>query len=141
MSSGLNAGDWNAVFAEGIINTINTATGINALSGITLYNSWTLQSAAILTVGGTLNFTTGAFWIYGVPAPSNSFLVTNSLGNISTDLFSNYISNHNTQTGYTAFTNGATLRTCNTATVTLQQLAQIVGTIVEDIKAVKLLAT
>lgn len=38
------------------------------------------------------------------------------------------------QTGYTAFTNPATTRTCNTATVTLQQLAQIVGTLVEDLK-------
>jgi len=38
------------------------------------------------------------------------------------------------QGSYTAFANPSTLRTCNTSTVTLAQLAQLVGTLVEDLK-------
>ena len=38
-------------------------------------------------------------------------------------------------TGYTAFTNPTTRRTCDTTTVTLAQLAQIVGTLIEDLKS------
>ena len=44
------------------------------------------------------------------------------------------------QTGYTAFQNGATIRSVDTATVTLQQLAQTVGTLVEDLKTKGIIA-
>ena len=89
---------------------------------------------------GTLDFVTGSTILSnGVTIPANSVLRTNaSAGNLSSSLISTFISTSNTQAGYTAFTNPSTLRTCNTATVTLQQLAQLVGTLIEDLKAVKL---
>jgi hypothetical protein len=59
----------------------------------------------------------------------------------SSRLLNTFISTANTQTGYTNFTNPAVLRTCDTATVTLPQLAQIVGTLINDLKAVLLPAT
>jgi hypothetical protein len=80
--------------------------------------------------------------ISSASVPANSVITTSGLaGNPSSKLINTFISTSNTQAGYTAFANGATLRTCDTATVTLPQLAQIVGTLIEDLKAVKLPAT
>jgi hypothetical protein len=74
--------------------------------------------------------------------PASSVLITTgTAGEVDSTLISTFLSLTNTQTGYTAFANGAILRTCDTATVTLPQLAQIVGTLIEDLKAVQLPAT
>lgn len=78
----------------------------------------------------------------GVIVPANSVLTTSgTAGQLNSSLINTFVSSANTQTGYTAFANPATLRTCDTATVTLPQLAQIVGTLIEDLKAIKLPAT
>ncbi|MCG9894415.1 MAG: hypothetical protein MH204_02920 [Fimbriimonadaceae bacterium] len=44
------------------------------------------------------------------------------------------------QTGYSAFSNPATLRTLDTGAATLQQVAQCLGTVIEDLKAKGILA-
>lgn len=100
-------------------------------------------SSAVKLVGSTLDFnTTSRISDAGVLIPANSVLTTSSTaGQLNSSLINTFVSSANTQTGYTTFANPATLRTCDTATVTLQQLAQLVGTLVEDLKAIKLPAT
>lgn len=89
-------------------------------------------------VAGTTRLTLPA----GAIVPASSVLITSGVaGAISSALISTFISTANTQTGYTAFTNPVVRRTCDTTTVTLPELAQLVGTLIEDLKAVKLMAT
>lgn len=66
---------------------------------------------------------------------TDSLLGTDNTGFAVDYSISLFLSQYNTQTGYTTFSNPATIRTCDTATVTLQQLAQLVGTLINDLKA------
>lgn len=150
ISTGVAVGDFDqAVFALG--NSLNispaTQTALD-LSG----QSWIISN-------GTFNFSDGDFilgavtptdfdlgaavnlLIGSVQVPANSVIITGAAGVPSSVLRSTFLSTFDTQTGYTAFANGAVLRTCDTTTVTLPQLAQIVGTLIEDLKAVQLPAT
>lgn len=152
---GSGAGEWGAILSE---YGLNTATFSIEAGQLALYNNSLLSigngvdtSSISVLSGSKITFATGAILnlasdsllrISNVSIPANSIVATSGIaGNPTSLLLSTFVSTANTQTGYTTFANGATLRTCDTATVTLQQLAQIVGTIVEDIKAVKLLAT
>lgn len=159
----LTPGAWNRVFTDGVVNyfasglgtSFQPSTGSVYFSGAIDYISSTLNisgstfsfySGSTLSVqtDGLINFAPAAnqFKLAGVSVPANSILGTDaSAGFLNSRLLSTFVSSANTQTGYTAFANGATLRTCDTATVTLQQLAQIVGTLVADLKAIKLPAT
>ena len=155
VSYGTNAGEWIVILTESGPNDANftiTSSQLYLTDGSSLIISngsgssyIEISAGAYLTVNSTaiLNLSsTSLVKISNVSIPANSVVITGGVaGNPSSKLINTFISTSNTQTGYTAFANGATLRTCDTATVTLQQLAQIVGTIVEDIKAVKLLAT
>lgn len=85
----------------------------------------------------TINFEGGVFQINGGTL-NTELLGADVTGNVTAFAVANFLSNYDTQTGYTAFTNGAVLRTCDTTTVTLPQLAQIVGTLIEDLKAIQL---
>jgi hypothetical protein len=125
---GLAAGNWHALITDGLSNDIN---GLGIFNGIVSFSA-----------PGGLDFSGGLVSIGGIDIPANSVVITGGLaGSLSSSLISTFISSANTQTGYTAFTNPATIRTCDTGTVTLQQLAQLVGTLIEDFKALKLPAT
>ena len=154
---GVAAGEWKLVLTQGATNpgafTLD-GNGNNlqlySEAGITLGNGADTSYLNVSALSGVVfNGTTlldisqnTQLRIEGAPIPANSVLITSGAGEfLDASLISTFISTYNTQTGYTTFGTPATLRTCDTATVTLQQLAQIVGTIVEDIKAVKLLAT
>lgn len=77
-----------------------------------------------------------------VIVPANSvFITAGTAGEVSSSLINTFLSSANTQTGYTPVTNGAVRRTFDCNTVTLPELAQAWGTLVEDLKAVLLPAT
>lgn len=152
-----SAGAWNSLFTFGAVNATGSAnTTINNI-GATIWDGngtgvftfigagVVLDSGSELTVssGCNLNMAPGSTMTYGGSSiPANSVITTGaSIGQLSSSLKSTFVSTANTQTGYTAFSNPATIRTCDTSTVTLQQLAQLVGTLIEDLKAVKLPAT
>lgn len=109
---------------------------------ITFSNSPVVFASSV-QFDGNQNFTaTARIFDDGVIVPANSVLTTSSTaGQLNSSLINTFISSANTQTGYTTFTNPATIRTCDTATVTLPQLAQLVGTLIEDLKARLLPAT
>lgn len=153
------AGDWNGIFTFGASNVMSSGTSVDLNGSVlnlfggsfnidgTTTNTWSGNYAidnAVFTFTNvaTIDLDSAILKIGGVSVPANSVLVTSgSVGDPSSRLLNTFISSANTQTGYTTFSNPATLRTCDTATVTLQQLAQIVGTLIEDLKAVKLPAT
>lgn len=163
VGSALAAGSWNRVFTDGVVNQLANGTGtvFEATTGGLEFRGTIEFDTAVLNIGGstfnffnasTLQISTDAFMdvraalnqfkITGVSVPANSVLGTSAnAGEMTSRLLNTFVSTANTQTGYTAFSNPATLRTCDTATVTLSQLAQIVGTLIEDLKAVKLPAT
>lgn len=156
------AGDWQIVFVEGIIQTIDENTEIE-LDGCSFNfsGSGTLNIGNDVTnfVGTTVNSQTSwahqGNWEFvnsaldfdnttvqiGGANVANSVLISGGTNLVSSQLINTFVSSANTQTGYTNFTNPAVLRTCDTATVTLPQLAQIVGTLINDLKAIRLPAT
>ena len=151
-ASGLGAGQWLPLISDGAPNVMTQVTDIDATAGgMTISGSVSFNNDVYWNSGSTLNLLSGSIIDYrsgsiiqvaSVAIPGNSVLVTSgTAGHLNSSLISNFISNVNTQTGYTTFGTPATLRTCDTATVNLQELAQIVGTLIEDLKAVKLPAT
>jgi hypothetical protein len=158
VARGTSAGNWNNLLAFGISNTIpaGNATGVTFGAGASF--DWTNGDLSFIDVnvqtgqsvggttwawstGTTIDYNGGIIQNGGVTVPAASVLTTAGLGVPSSRLLNTFISTANTQTGYTNFTNPAVLRTCDTATVTLPQLAQIVGTLINDLKAVLLPAT
>jgi hypothetical protein len=150
MSTGTIAGTFTPNMVIGGTLTISGGGQITASSSVALFGSVTADEAAIsgLIVNATglfttapISFETGTeFQINGTPA-TQSVLVGRALGAADAMLIGQFLSTDNTQTGYTNFANPAVLRTCDTTTVTLPQLAQIVGTLINDLKAVQLPAT
>lgn len=145
LATGTAAGNFSLPLL--VLDTTNNVTA--SATTITLGDTFTFTGAsqfileAPARIDGTFNFDSGAR-IYDDNAivPASSVLTTSSTaGQFNSSLISTFVSSANTQTGYTAFSNPATLRTCDTATVTLQQLAQLVGTLIADLKAVLLPAT
>lgn len=131
------------VFGGGIALTFTTGGGGEFI----IASPWTVQGGATFEFnGGILNFQVpgSAFLqINGAAVPANSVMITSGVAGDLTSVVTigTFISTFDVQIGYTAFANGAVLRTCDTTTVTLPQLAQIVGTLIEDLKAVQLPAT
>jgi hypothetical protein len=118
-----------ATFSQVQTTDISVDSGVFSVTG------------GLLFVNGPLSFEAGTqFQIGGAPA-SDSVLIGRTLGAADALPLADFLSTENVQTGYTNFANPAVLRTCDTATVTLPQLAQIVGTLINDLKAVQLPAT
>jgi len=159
------AGSWNQILASGA-NTFSVTQAFPVTW--TIDDGWTLDGTgngtitfdqflsilftatnSLVEFAGTTQFeadvnfhSTARIQDTGVNVPANSVLTTSgTAGQLNSSLINTFVSSANTQTGYTTFANPATLRTCDTATVTLPQLAQIVGTLIEDLKAIKLPAT
>jgi hypothetical protein len=129
LSGDLSASSATAQFLSVVTTDISVDSGVFSITG------------GAISVNGPTSFEAGTeFQIGGVPA-TQSVLVGRALGVADAKLISEFLSTDNTQTGYTDFANGAVLRTCDTTTVTLPQLAQIVGTLINDIKALQLPAT
>lgn len=155
------AGDWNGLFTFGASNTMQANTSVAMGGHVLTFSSGELNFSPTMTGtwegtftidgttsgtlafanGGLLDLETGTRILINSSTNTNAIYGTNGSGDFEAYDKSDYLSLNNLQTGYTTFANPATLRTCDTATVTLQQLAQIVGTLVSDLKAVLLPAT
>lgn len=114
-------------------------TGLNSIA----FSTVPVEFTGLVEFGASVDFQNGSvIQAAGVDVPANSVLITGGLaGHLTSYAISNFLSAANTQTGYTDFANPAVLRTCDTATVTLPQLAQIVGTLINDLKALQVPAT
>lgn len=162
ISSGTAAGDFNQPLftLDNGLNQVTVDTTIDIFgAGITLFFTgtgggnyvttapWVFQGGSTLEFnGGILNFALPGspfLQIGGVAVPANRVMITSGVAGDLTSVatIGTFVSTFDVQIGYTAFANGAVLRTCDTTTVTLPQLAQIVGTLIEDLKAVQLPAT
>ncbi len=119
-------GFWRAIITDGVQNDIQ---GFQISTG-TLSMLSTLQ----MSNGSVLDFSSGQIAVNG-GVQTDSLIGTDNTGTGTAYQLINFLSAFQVRTGYTPFTNPATIRTCNTGTVTLQQLAQLVGTLIEDLKA------
>jgi hypothetical protein len=84
-----------------------------------------------------LDFTNSNVTIGGV-AMGNQTLLGKESGPIDDIPIANFLSSYNVVLGYAPFGNPAVIRECDTATVTLPELAQLVGTLISDLKALQL---
>lgn len=156
------AGDWKPLLTLDTTNEASQSTTVN-MNGTTIAfvgnGSFILNNATFTQFGLTstfhgsttffgtggstqiVDFAQTSFSVASVPMADMSLLGQTTGGFASEFLIVDFLSIQNTQTGYTTFSNPSTIRTCDTATVTLQQLAQLVGTLIEDLKAVQLPAT
>lgn len=155
ISSDTLPGSFNIpVFIGGSANQLNAATYITlgdhdfifsggGVGAVLIQSDFAFDTTSSVTVKNYFDFSsTARIYDQGVQVPASSVLTTSTTsGQFNSKLINTFVSTDNTQTGYTTFSNPSTLRTCDTATVTLQQLAQLVGTLIEDLKAVNLPAT
>lgn len=159
----LVAGDWNPLFTLDSVNDASQSTVLN-FNGNTMQfignGTLSISNATFFVTGGDSTFS-GATTFFGqnggdshivnlantliqiadVAAVAPSILGTTGLSEAMYYEVADFVSVNNVQTGYTPVTNPATIRTFDTATVTLQQLAQAYGTLIEDLKARLLPAT
>jgi len=156
-------GDWYPILTLGSVNEVTDATTVNLNSstlsfvglGEVIFNTaeFTQFDAASSFYGSTttfgilagapqtVDFANVVWQIGGADIAAASVVTTGATAIPSSRLLNTFASTANVQTGYTTFGNPATLRTCDTATVTLQQLAQIVGTLIGDLKVPLIPAT
>lgn len=139
----------NTLAAATFIATDGFQLAVTGAGSFVVQTATTIQGDAVLSGSSTtigngsaefLNFNGTVFQLGGV-AMADSMLGADAGGNTVEYAIDAFISSYNPQTGYTNFANPAVLRTCDTATVTLPQLAQIVGTLINDLKARQLPAT
>lgn len=145
---GVGAGDWAAIFAFGttpVVDSLTTTVDLTSGSDMNFDSSdstgfirfqsgleVTFQSGSFLDLNGTLQ-------IGNVTIPANSVMITSAVaGTPSSKLLNTFVSTSNTNTGWTAFTNSAVLKTADCNTVTLPQLAQIVDTLIGALRNVLL---
>lgn len=156
VSTGVVAGDFNRpLLTFGSTNNISAITTSITTDGTTVLTFTgggdihfngpnVLYSGGITEFGASalqvVNFADASLRIGGVVVPDESVLTTTNVGNgdPGSKLIDQFLSTDNTQTGYTNFTNSATLRTGDCNTLTLPQICQIVDTLIRDLKALQL---
>lgn len=148
---GVAAGNWSPMIRANISNAFN---GVGVATSI-FFQAATFDfqggGTGILTFAdgqyifdttAVINFRPGSVITEGgVAIPANSTLVSGAVdGNLTSKLISEYISTDNTQTGW-AVTNPVVNRALDVSAATLGDLRQVVGTLINDLKGVKLPAT
>lgn len=89
--------------------------------------------------GATLNLDSANFELAGV-IQSDSLLSSDGFGQFNAHLISEFVSSNNTQTGW-AVTNPSVSRTLDVSSATLGDVRAVLGTLINDLKAIKLPAT
>lgn len=162
VADGVAAGDWVGLLTLGSITNEMVAATTLTPSGFTFtifgngslvidQTTFTIQNNTTNFTNGVVRFGSGGATVFdwaastvltiaGVTVPANSVLTTTALGVPTSALKTAFVSTFNVQTGY-AVINPATIRTYDSTTVTLPQLAQALGTLIEDLKVAKLPAT
>ncbi len=141
IAAGVSSG---LVFGAGATLDIdNGAIGFTGTTVVTDTVTFSMTNNSSLTLTGCVfNLEGSDFQIGGSSVTANRLVGTSAFaGDLAEFPISNFISAYNTQTGYTNFTNSATLRTGDCNTLTLPEICQIVDTLIRDLKAVLLPST
>lgn len=156
VAASTTAGDWQQIFSNGTTysvdqaNTvqINTASQLqfsqaDAISTVGIdFNTMGVQfTNAMVTFSNTLmNFASATPQVGGVSMGASQVFTTDGGGQVNNRALNTFISSANTQTGW-AVTNPSVSRTLDVAAATLGDLRAVVGTLINDFKAIKLPAT
>lgn len=142
MATGVVAGTFSLnIVIGGALNVTSTLTGAGAIFTSVTSNGDLSVSGNTFLAGGELDFDNMQLAFSGTPVGGVDTVLGQFGSALAGKALAEFLSTSNVQTGYTDFANPAVLRTCDTTTVTLPQLAQIVGTLINDIKALQLPAT
>lgn len=151
---GTNAGEWNNLLTFGQTNVIpaavTTAITLGAGSSIditggsellTTFTSEWVSSTLRLSTNSVLDFDGTDVQVGGSSISANSVVITGGTpGNLSNKLINTFISTSNVQTGW-AVTNPSVSRTLDVSAATLGDVRAVLGTLINDLKAVLLPAT
>lgn len=137
---GTGAGDVLALGTNMVINVLSEASNFAGTDVNFSGTNVSFSATNVFLSGNALDLDSVAITISS-GSVANSVLISDATNEFNAKLIDEFLSDENVQTGYTNFTNPAVLRTCDTATVTLPELAQIVGTLINDLKAKLLPAT
>lgn len=168
VANGVGAGSWLPLFTFGTSQTITAATTVT-LTGVALdfsgtgtinyandtvnyngsvvnYTGTAVNSQTTWTHEGDWNFVNGnldldtfTLTISGGAAPS-SVVVTDPGGEIYAKQIDEFISDANVQTGWTV-TNPSVSRTLDVSAATLAEVRAVLGSLINDLKAIKLPST
>jgi hypothetical protein len=146
MSTGTIAGTFtpNIVIGGTLAVTGNTTqSGTLTVNSLATFNGAVIMADAsgVQFLANEVDFSGTTVSLSGTPIGATDSVLGQFGGIVDSVVMTQFLTAHNIQTGYTNFANPAVLRTCDTTTVTLPQLAQIVGTLINDLKAVLLPAT
>jgi hypothetical protein len=143
VATGTGAGNWAQILALGD----SAAPSLSSTNDVFIDMLSAYFSFSSTDSGGGVEFQSGCnivtdatarWYLSNTIVPANNLVSTGvTAGQLVSTPISDFISSNNVQTGW-AITNPATIRSYNTATITLQQLAQVVGTLVTDFIAKKL---
>ena len=154
VATGTNAGEWSPMLVWGQANVMSDTTTIST-NGSTLTfisssfigfdSTTTFTSEGINNFGSsgttaTFNFEDVSLQIAGVTVPAASLLVTAGAGIPSSRLLNTILSTANVQTGW-AVTNPSVTRTLDVAAADLATTRAVLGTLINDLKAILLPAT
>lgn len=116
------------------------STGIVSFSGVTA----NVENLATLSIEALSNLNFAAFSkikAAGVTVPASSVLLTSAnAGELTSALQTTFLSSANTQTGW-AVTNPVVNRSLDVSAATLGDVREVLGTLINDIKALKVPAT
>lgn len=147
VSTGLLAGNWELLFKDGNNTTVNNVS--IQLGGSWAFSTLSTQSINFNTGIGTnynsgsiLNLVTGSELQFdAAAAPANSVVIIGGTpGGVASSLLTNFLSTTNVQNGW-AVTNPSVSRTLDVAAATLGDVRAVLGTLINDLKAVLLPAT
>ncbi len=150
IGSALVAGSWNPLITGGVFTDIGTGTtttvGMGPGSTFSFSGDPTdtveMRGVALsLIIGGYLEMDNSAGFSFSNVITNNAFISNNGFGVGAAVLINTVLTTQNIDTGWTGFTNSAVRKTGDCNTITLAQLAQVVDTLINDLKSVLLPAT
>jgi len=159
ISYGTSAGEWYSLFTLGVTSTMYGATSLDLNGGSLTFHSGSLVLGGTTTntISGSTTFdnaqltfsnvtvldygTDTVLRIGAVDIPANSVLVTGGTAGLpASRLLNTFLSTANVQTGW-AVTNPSVTRTLDVSAATLGDVRAVLGTLINDLKAVLLPAT
>ncbi len=152
VAASTSAGDWNPLFTFGttydiagattLIYTIGTTTFNGSGTGVFAYNAMNVN----LSVGSQLTIDSGCVFgvkndstieINGSPMGASQLFGTDAAGEIAPRAIANFLSTSNLQSGWSV-TNPSVTRTLDVAASDLATTRAVLGTLINDLKAVLL---
>lgn len=158
LSNGTGAGDWLGLLTLGTTSTMYGATSLDLNGGVfTMHSgSLVLAGSSTNTLAGTLAVDNGSISFInaatlnidtdttvsfeGAPASPESVFLFNSSAEPEAQPLTSFLSNYNVQTGWSV-TNPSVTRTLDVSSADLATTRAVLGTLINDLKAILLPAT